>query len=112
MPILAISRILTYLHALLIGQGIRFGDRRLAVQLAPDGGMMPAAEGGELARPARVALVIERIADGPRVRGGSCILAVICIPRGVILWSSQIDRRRLVTEDDWPALLRRPPRGS
>ena len=45
-------------------------DLRFAVQLPPDGAVVPAKETGEPGLAARAALVVERDGDGPQVGGG------------------------------------------
>ena len=59
-----------HLHGLLDGQCVGLGDRRLAVELPPDGAVMPDKKTGEPRLPARAALIVERIADGAKFGGG------------------------------------------
>src|SRR4051794_2097631 len=59
------------LHNLFDGKHIGLGDPALAVQLASDGAMIPIKQTGEPRLPARAAFVVERIAEGAEVGGGS-----------------------------------------
>ena len=52
-------------------QFIALGNRRLAVDLAPDGTVVPAEQTGE---PCLPALVVEQVAYGPQVGGGHLIM--------------------------------------
>ena len=54
-------------------QFVALCDPGLAVELSPDGAVMPAKETGEPCSPARSSLVVERIANVPQVGGGHAV---------------------------------------
>ncbi len=61
---------LGYFHGLLNGQDIESCDRRLTVELPPDGAVTPAEEPGEPGLTARAALVVKRDSEGQQVGRG------------------------------------------
>ena len=59
-----------HVHGLLDGQGVGLSDRRLTIELPPDGAVVPAEKTGEPGLPTRGTFVVERDGDEPQVGAG------------------------------------------